>query len=141
MTLQEVLSRAYTFVAKADLESGGWVIIYPDLPGCITQADSYDEIGEMAQDAFQAWVTAQIEDDRPIPEPGDFALPEWDWSKAGEPLKSTKEVAEELSVTPRRILALAADRGIGKRFGRSVMFRADDVEKLRPGPTGRPRTI
>lgn len=38
---------------------------------------------------------AQIEDGRPIPEPSDFAMPEWNWETAGEPLVTTAEVAIE----------------------------------------------
>lgn len=52
-TVEEVLSRPYTFIAKADPDDGGWVITHPDLPGAITQVDTWDEIGEMAQDALR----------------------------------------------------------------------------------------
>jgi predicted RNase H-like HicB family nuclease len=137
-TLDQVLARNYTFVAKADLEDGGWVIIFPDLPGVITQADRWDEIGEMAEDALRTWVAAQIEDGRPIPEPSDVAVPGWDWATVGVPLLTTSEVAERLQVTPRRVLALAANRGVGKKIGHSVMFRPDEVDAMRPGPVGRP---
>lgn len=138
-TVEEVLARNYTFIAKADQEDGGWVIMYPDLPGVITQADTWDEIGEMAHDALRAWVEVQLEDDRPIPEPTEFEVPTWNWESVGVSLLSTKEVAKRLNVTPRRVLALAADRGVGQRFGRSVMFHPDDVERLRPNSVGRPR--
>ena len=139
-TVEEVLARNYTVIAKADLEDGGWVVFYPDLPGVMTQADSYQEIGEMAQDALRAWVEAQIEDGKPIPEPREFQELEWDWSTVGVQLKTTQEVAEQLGVTPRRVLALAADRKVGRRFGRAVMFSGDEIEQLRPKPVGRPRT-
>jgi len=136
--LEEVLSRNYTFIAKADLDDGGWVVMYPDLPGVMTQAETYEEVATMAKDALRAWAKAQIADGRPIPEPSDFEMPEWDWAKAGEPLVTTTEVAMEFAVTPRRILALARDRGLGRRYGRSVMFTRDDVDRLRPGKSGRP---
>lgn len=138
-SLEEVLSRNYTFIAKADLEDGGWVVIYPDLPGVMTQAETYEEVAAMAKDALRAWAEAQIEDGRPIPEPSDFEIPEWNWAAAGEPLVTTAQVAKEFAVTPRRILALARDRGVGRRYGRSVMFTKRDVDRLRPGRSGRPR--
>ncbi len=141
MTVEEVLKRNYTFIAKADLDDGGWFIMYPDLPGVMTQAESYEEIAFMARDALRAWAEAQIEDGRTIPEPREYELPDWDWESAGETLLTSREVAAMLGVTPRRVLALAADRDIGERFGRSVMFRPEDVERLRPGPVGRPRKI
>lgn len=138
-TVEEVLARNYTFVAQADLEDGGWIIVFPDLPGVMTQADTWDEVGEMAQDALRAWVTVQLEDDRPVPAPAEHPLPAWDWDQVGVSLLTTKEVASKLNVTPRRVLAIARDRGIGRKIGNSVMFHPDEIEALRPGPVGRPR--
>lgn len=139
-TVREVLERNYSFIAKADLEDGGWVIIYPDLPGVMTQADSYEEVGEMAEDALRTWAEAQIEAGRPIPEPSELDLPEWDWDTVGEQLKTTAEAAEILGVSARRVLALAEDRGTGRRFGRSVMFTNDEIEQMKPRKVGRPKT-
>lgn len=78
-TVDDVLARNYTFIAKADLEDGGWVVIYPDLPGVMTQAETYEEVAVMAKDALRAWAEAQIEDGRPIPESSNFQIPEWKW--------------------------------------------------------------
>jgi len=89
-TLEEVMSRNYTFIAKADLESGGWVVMYPDLPGVMTQAETYEEVATMAKDALRAWVEAQIEDGRPIPEPSDFQIPQWDWGAARNATETTR---------------------------------------------------
>lgn len=139
-TIEEVLKCNYSFIAKADLEDGGWIIFYPDLPGVMSQADTFEEIGEMAEDALRTWVETQLAAGRPIPEPSDFELPAWNWALAGEQLKPTKQVAEQLGVSPRRVLALAANRGVGQRFGRSVMFSDADIDRMRPRPVGRPRT-
>lgn len=54
-TIEEVLARTYTFMTKADSEEGEWVIVFPDLPGVVTQAETWEEIGEMAQDAMSAF--------------------------------------------------------------------------------------
>lgn len=138
ISLEEVLERRYTFVVQADPEVHGWVIIYPDLPGCISQAESYEEIGELARDALVTWVSAQIEDGRPIPVPGLHPNPEWDWESAGESLMTSAEVAQRMGVSQRRVLALAKSRGLGRKIGRSVMFRDEDIIALSPGPVGRP---
>jgi hypothetical protein len=113
--------------------------MFPGLPGVMTQADTYEEVAAMAKDALRVWAEAQIADGRPIPEPTEFEIPEWTWEAAGEPLKTTAEVAREFDVTPRRVRALAKDRGVGHRFGRTVMFTTQDVDRLRPGRNGRPR--
>lgn len=35
----------------------------------MTQADNFDELGEMIQDAMRAWLTVALEDGQEIPEP------------------------------------------------------------------------
>jgi len=90
-TIEEVLRRNYSFIAKADLEDGGWIIFYPDLPGVMSHAESYDDIGEITEDALRTWVEAQIQAGRPIPEPAELELPDWQWPTVGEQLKSTGE--------------------------------------------------
>jgi predicted RNase H-like HicB family nuclease len=41
-----------------DLEGGGYTIEVPELPGCITEADTLVEAKRMARDAIQAWLDA-----------------------------------------------------------------------------------
>lgn len=52
-----------------DIEEGGYAIHCPELPGCITCADTIEEGLEMLEDAKKCWFTACIEDNMPIPEP------------------------------------------------------------------------
>jgi len=59
-TIDEVMARNYTFVAKGDLEDGGWVVMHPNLPGVMTQAETYEEVATMAKDALRAWDEAQM---------------------------------------------------------------------------------
>jgi len=50
-------------------EEGGYVAEVPDLKGCITQAETKEEIIEMIEDAKKVWIMAALEDGREIPEP------------------------------------------------------------------------
>lgn len=52
-----------------DIEEGGYALHCPELPGCITCADTIEEGLEMLEDAKKCWFTACIEDNMPIPEP------------------------------------------------------------------------
>ena len=55
-------------------------------------------------------------------------------------LMTVADMAAALSVSERRVRALAKARGIGWQPGQGVwVFRPADVEALRPGPPGRPR--
>ena len=80
MTLEDYLKLEYAFNVIADVE-GGYVIEFPDLPGCLTQVDTAEEIVPMAMDAKKAWLTVRYEDGLDIPLPshpeeysGKFAL-------------------------------------------------------------------
>ena len=66
--LEHYLSLQYPFVAHADPD-GGYVIVYPDLPGCLSQAETLDEIPAMAEDALTGWIETEYEEGRSIPEP------------------------------------------------------------------------
>lgn len=46
---------------------GGYAIEYPDLPGCITQVESIDEVGPAAQEIHELWIAAALENGTPIP--------------------------------------------------------------------------
>jgi predicted RNase H-like HicB family nuclease len=39
------------------------------LPGCLTQADDFTELGEMIEDAMRVWIESAIEDDVTVPAP------------------------------------------------------------------------
>ena len=58
----------YPFHVIADRE-GGYVINFPDLPGCFTQADSIDEVAAMAGEARQLWIETEYDDGHSIPMP------------------------------------------------------------------------
>ncbi len=66
--LDEYLGLEYPFNVIADPD-GGYVIVFPDLPGCLTAAESVGEIGPMAEDARVGWITTAYEQDLDIPLP------------------------------------------------------------------------
>ena len=62
-------SLPYKMVITPDSEEGGYVISYPDLPGCITCADTLEEALENASDAKLTWIEAALESGTEIHEP------------------------------------------------------------------------
>lgn len=50
-------------------EDGTWFARMPELPGCMTEADTLEETMEMIRDAQGGWIEACLEDGTPIPEP------------------------------------------------------------------------
>ncbi|MGB5732913.1 MAG: type II toxin-antitoxin system HicB family antitoxin [Thiohalocapsa sp.] len=53
-------------------EGGGWLIAYPDLPGCMSDGDTPEEALVNGKDALAAWLKAAVEAGREIPKPGDL---------------------------------------------------------------------
>ena len=63
------MSLPYRLEITPDVEEGGYVASYPDLPGCLTVGDDMQKLLENAEDAKRAWIEAALEDGLPIPEP------------------------------------------------------------------------
>ena len=48
--------------------SGGYVVKFPDLPGCVTGGDNLEEAIGMGIDAASGWILGELEDGRKVPE-------------------------------------------------------------------------
>jgi antitoxin HicB len=70
-TLEEYLALPYHIevIRDNDEENPGWVARVVELPGCITQGDTFEELGEMIEDAMRGWIGVALEDGMPVPEP------------------------------------------------------------------------
>lgn len=71
-TLDEYMRLPYKMEIVPDLEEGGYVVSYPDLPGCLTCGETIEKAITNAIDAKRAWLEAALEDDIVINEPGGF---------------------------------------------------------------------
>jgi len=67
-TLEAALAREYPFNVIADPD-GGYVIEFPDLPGCMTQIETLDEVGAMAEEIRTLWLETEYEAGDEIPAP------------------------------------------------------------------------
>lgn len=68
-TLSEYMAMSYRMEIMEDKEEGGFVVSYPDLPGCITCGKTIESVVENALDAKKAWIEAALEEGREIQEP------------------------------------------------------------------------
>lgn len=50
-------------------EEGGWIIKVKELPGCMTQADKWEDVLDLVHEAKQGWLQVALEFGDPIPEP------------------------------------------------------------------------
>ena len=51
-------------------EGGGYLISFPDLPGCISDGETIEDAIMNGIDAVHSWVETAKEFDDPVPEPG-----------------------------------------------------------------------
>ena len=68
-TLDYYLKLPYRLEIVPDPDEGGYVVSYPDLPGCISAGESMEEALNNAEDAKKAWIEAALEDGVEISEP------------------------------------------------------------------------
>ncbi len=71
-TLEEYMKKPYKMEIIPDTEDGGFVVSFPELPGCITCAESFETALQNATDAKQSWLEAALEEGLVIPEPGEL---------------------------------------------------------------------
>jgi len=67
-SLESLVMREYRFDVIADPD-GGYVVVFPDLPGCMTQVETLDELPEMAADAKRIWLQSMLDRGLEIPPP------------------------------------------------------------------------
>ena len=61
-TLDDYMKMPYRMEMVEDQDEGGYVISYPDLPGCITCGETIESAVANAADAKRAWIEAAIEE-------------------------------------------------------------------------------
>ena len=50
-------------------DGGGFLITFPDLPGCMSDGATVEEAIANGKDAFSAWIAAAIDMGKPVPKP------------------------------------------------------------------------
>ena len=66
-TLEYYLNLPYSAEIKHDED--GWFAKVVELPGCMTWADTFEELGPMIEDAKRGWIEDALEHGDPVPEP------------------------------------------------------------------------
>ncbi|WP_312814072.1 type II toxin-antitoxin system HicB family antitoxin [Sedimentibacter sp.] len=74
--LNDYMAMSYRMEIVEDKAEGGFVVSYPDLPGCITSGETVEAAVANAIDAKKAWIEAALEEGIDIQEPdslGDYS--------------------------------------------------------------------
>jgi antitoxin HicB len=70
-------------------DGGGYMIMFPDLPGCISDGETMDEVLANGRDAFNSWIAAQVDMTRQIPAPTHY-------DEEGKPVKFVQRLPRSL---------------------------------------------
>lgn len=54
-------------------QSGGYVVEFPDLRGCVTEGKDLEQAIEMGIDAASGWILGELEDGKQIPRASDYS--------------------------------------------------------------------
>lgn len=54
-------------------QSGGYVVEFPDLPGCVTEGKDLTQAIEMGIDAASGWILGELEDGEKIPRASNYS--------------------------------------------------------------------
>jgi predicted RNase H-like HicB family nuclease len=65
----EMNQRHYSMIIQWDSRDNIFVVRVPELPGCVTHGDTYEEAVKQGQDAIESWIMAAIADNGPVPQP------------------------------------------------------------------------
>ena len=71
-TLNDYMAIKYRMEIVEDQDEGGFVVSFPELPGCITCGETMESAISNAIDAKKAWLEAAIEEGIEIHEPGNL---------------------------------------------------------------------
>ena len=71
-TLNEYLALPYRMEIVEDRAEGGYVVSFPELPGCITCGETVESAVANAEDAKREWIAAALEEGTEIHEPDDL---------------------------------------------------------------------
>ena len=69
MTLNEYMELPYRLEIVPDKEEGGYVVMFPELPGCMTCGETLESAVSNAEDAKKTWLETALEEGQGIPEP------------------------------------------------------------------------
>ena len=80
---------AHVVAPLSEEDGGGYMITFPDLPGCMSDGDTLDEVLVNGRDAFNSWIAAQVDMKRPIPAPTRY-------NEDGKPVKFVQRLPRSL---------------------------------------------
>jgi len=138
--LEFFLSKAYPFVVYP-AEEGGYVAEIEELPGCLTQGETLEEIEELIDDARRLWIEAAYETGEEIP------LPRTEEQYSGKfvvrlPRSLHRRLAEEANKEGvslnQHVVSLLSSRLASSEIQSALTQMLEELKSKPRQPAGRP---
>lgn len=109
----------YPFVIRhlTEDEGNGYLIEYPDLPGCMSDGETIEEAIKNGREAIACWIAAAKEANRDIPKPGELEKQSGKWVQRVPKsihLRLVKKAQEEGVSLNTLVISLLAE-SLGKK--------------------------
>ena len=62
----------YSMIIQWDSRDNIFVVRVPELPGCVTHGETYEEAFKQGLDAIESWVMTGVANNEPLPPPSDY---------------------------------------------------------------------
>jgi antitoxin HicB len=97
-------------------EGGGYLIEFPDLPGCMSDGETIEEAIVNGEDAKRCWIAAMKEAGRPIPPPSVEPVESYSgkWQLRA-PKSLHRRLAEREGVSLNTLAVTLLAEGLGER--------------------------
>lgn len=131
--LEYYLDKHYPFVVYP-AEEGGYVVEIEELPGCITQGETLEEVSERIENARQGWIETAYEDGLEIPllRTENYVLQEKILAIEKRLTIIEATIPKERTVVLREVSKEEAEKDILELFSQSgILYYSDIAEQLR----------
>ncbi|MGA8755667.1 MAG: type II toxin-antitoxin system HicB family antitoxin [Stellaceae bacterium] len=130
----------YRFTVRPLTEEGavaGWLVEYPDLPGCMSDGETIEEAIANAEDAKSCWIAAMKEAGRPIPppsvEPPERYSGEWQLRAPKSLHRRLAERARREGVSLNTLVVTLLAEGLDERSAMAADTFEAEPAKSEPG--------
>jgi antitoxin HicB len=120
VTTRELEQYPFLIRPLAEDEGGGYLIEFPDVPGCISDAETPEDAIANGRDALKSCLLTMREFGHPVPRPGSFTTSSGQWrQRVPKSLHARLAArAEREGVSLNTLVTALIAEGLGRREAR-----------------------
>jgi antitoxin HicB len=123
----KILDYPFTIRHLSVEDGGGYLIEFPDLPGCISDGETIEEAIKNGRDALNCWIAAARDSGRKIPLPGELEQQSGKWVQRVPKSIHLRLVnkAKEEGVSLNTLVVSILAEGLGKQKAANHSYKSD----------------